>query len=206
MFKNLKKFAVTSSLLVAPFLTTTVVAEEREIHKGFYTVTSLGLTNTTDIDILGGGAIVFDNGVLWNTGLGYDFGKIRTEITYDTTTENIDTVQGDPAGTQVETRSIYATAYYDFRSDKKWQPYIGLGIGSAEIKATTAYVGNITLSAGDTNITSAIFKLGVTYSPTGKNDFFIERSGQGFNDFTIGNFKYTGVGVGSWTTGIRIKF
>ena len=168
-------------------------------------MTGLGFTNTTDINLSVGGSIIFENGVLWDIGAGYDFGNIRAELSYDETTQNIDTVQGYQAYTQVKSRSIFLTGYYDFRADKKWQPYVGIGVGSSEIEASTAYVGNVTLSAGDTNITSAIIKVGVSYSME-NSDIFIERSGQGFDDFTIGNFTYTGVGVGSWTAGFRQRF
>ena len=205
MLKKLKAFAVSSSLLFASLFSTSSIAEEKEKFKGFYMMTGIGYTNTTDIDLSVGGSIIFENGVLWDLGAGYDFGNIRAEISYNETTENVDTVQGLNAATQINTRSVFATAYYDFRSEKKWQPYLGLGIGSSEIEATTPYVGNITLSAGDTNISSAIFKAGVSYSFE-NSDIFLERSGQGFDDFTIGNFKYTGVGVGSWTLGFRQRF
>mgnify|MGYP001165304680 FL=1 len=205
MFKRFKAIAVTSSLLLTPLFSTSSIAEEKEKFKGFYMMTGIGLTNTTDIDLSVGGSIVFDKGALWDIGAGYDFGNIRAEISYDETTENVDTVQGNQAGTQVKTRSVFATAYYDFRSDRKWQPYLGIGIGNSEIEATTAYVGNITLSAGDTNITSAIVKAGVSYSFE-NSDIFLERSGQGFDDFTIGSFTYTGVAVGSWTLGFRQRF
>ena len=205
MFKKLKAIAVTSSLLFSPLLSTSSIAEEKEKFKGFYMMTGIGYTNTTDIDLNIGGSIIFENGVLWDIGAGYDFGDIRTEISYNETTANIDTVQGFNAATQVKSRSVFATAYYDFRSDKKWQPYLGLGIGTSEIEASTAFVGNITLSEGDTNISSAIFKAGVSYSFE-NSDIFLERSGQGFDDFTIGNFRYTGVGVGSWTLGFRQRF
>ena len=205
MLKKFKNLAVTSTLFLAPLFGTPSIAEEKEKYEGFYMMTGIGLTNTTEIDLSVGGSIVFENGVLWDIGAGYDFGNIRAEISYDETTENIDTVQGFQAATQVKTRSIFATAYYDFRSDKKWQPYLGLGFGSSEIEASTAYVGNVTLSAGDTNITSAIIKAGVSYS-FDNSDIFFERSGQGFDDFTIGSFTYTGVGVGSWTLGFRQRF
>ena len=205
MFKRLKAVAVTSSLLLTPLFSTSSIAEEKEKFNGFYMMTGIGLTNTTDIDLSVGGSIVFEKGMLWDIGAGYDFGNIRAEISYDETTENVDTVQGNQAGTQVKTRSVFATAYYDFRSDRKWQPYLGIGIGNSEIEATTAYVGNITLSAGDTNITSAIVKAGVSYSFE-NSDIFLERSGQGFDDFTIGSFTYTGVAVGSWTLGFRQRF
>lgn len=205
MLKKFKAIAVTCSMLLAPLFSSSSIAEEKEKFKGFYMMTGIGYTNTTDIDLSIGGSIIFENGVLWDLGAGYDFGDIRAEISYNETTQNIDTVQGFNAATQVNSRSVFGTVYYDFRSEKKWQPYLGLGIGTSEIEATTAYVGNITLSAGDTNITSAIVKAGVSYSFE-NSDIFLERSGQGFDDFTIGSFTYTGVGVGSWTLGFRQRF
>ena len=205
MFKGLKAFALTSSLLLAPLLSSSAVSEEKEKFKGFYVMVGGGYSNATDIDISTGGLIDFNNGVLWDVGAGYDFGDFRAEISYDDTTHNVNKVAGQPSSTQVSTRSVFVTAYYDFRADKTWQPYVGLGIGSSEIEASTAFFGNVTLNEGTENVTSAILKLGLTYS-LGNSDVFIERSGQGFDDFTLGGFNYTGVGVGSWTVGFRQGF
>ena len=202
---SIRKVAICGSISLFSLFSGSAIAEESQRHEGFYMMTGLGYTNTTNIDIVSGGSIVFENGVLYDVGAGYDFGSIRAEISYDGTTQNIASVQGYKAYTQVKTNSIYATGYYDFRSDKKWQPYLGIGLGSSAIDTSTAYVGNITLNAGTTNIFSAIVKAGLTYS-TGTSDIFIERSGQGFDNFTIGSFEYTGVGVGSWTAGLRFKF
>ena len=206
MPNRLQKLAIAGSIAFSSlFCGSSVIAEEGEKPTGFYMMTGLGYTNTTDINLSAGGSIIFENGVLWDIGAGYDFGNIRAELSYDATAQNIDTVQGYEAYTQVQSRSIFLTGYYDFRADKKWQPYAGIGVGSSEIEASTAYVGNVTLNAGDTNIRSAIVKAGVSYSME-NSDIFIERSGQGFDDFTIGSFTYTGVGVGSWTAGFRQRF
>jgi len=64
MIKNLKAFAIAGSLVLAPIINTSSIAEEEEKFKGVYVMTGLGLTNTTDINISTGGKIKFEYGGL----------------------------------------------------------------------------------------------------------------------------------------------
>ena len=77
--KMLRKALTSLSLLsIAAF--TPLNAEE----KGTYFVGSIGAGQMADIDIaasLGGGDFEFDSGFSGEIGIGYDFGKLRTEFT-----------------------------------------------------------------------------------------------------------------------------
>tara|TARA_Y100001968_G_scaffold79156_1_gene70448 strand:+ start:119 stop:742 length:624 start_codon:yes stop_codon:yes gene_type:complete len=181
----------------------------REKQKGFYANIGAGYARHIDISIdsaSGGGKIKFDPGFAGDIGVGYDFGSIRTELGYNFISNDVSSVQGYGSTVGVEFKSLFLTAFYDFRADKKWQPYVGLGIGATEITATSSYAGNISLSAGDDNITSAVFKAGVSYHANEQMDIYGEVWGQAYDDFTIGSYIYSDCGVGGMTLGARLKF
>ena len=192
--------AITSSISPA-------IAEEKE--KGFYATLGAGIGKHVDIGIdsaSGGGEIKFDSGFSGDIGFGYDFGSFRTELTYNNVTNEVDTVQGNSSNVAVEFESIFLSAYYDFRADKDWQPYAGLGFGNSTITSTESYSGNITLSAGDENISSAKVAIGINYGGLENIDIYGEYSAQGYDDFTIGSYTYTDCGLVALTIGTRFKF
>jgi len=85
--------ALTSLSLLSITAFTPLIAEE----KGAYFVGSIGYCQMADIDIaasLGGGDFEFDSGFSGEFRIGYDFGKFRTEFTYNATNTDLTTVQG----------------------------------------------------------------------------------------------------------------
>ena len=102
--------------------------------------------------------------------------------------------------------SFLLSAAYDWRADKKWQPYIGFGVGSSTIDINlAATVGGTSITAGDDNIATAQFKLGVNYEASENMDVYVESWGQGFDDFTIGLIQFTDVSVSGVSLGLRVK-
>ena len=180
-----------------------LAAEEKT--KGTYFVGSVGSGVMNDILFsanLGGGTATFDPGFSGEIGVGYDFGDIRTELTYDSTT----TPLAGTTGVDVNVKSFFLSAAYDWRAEKKWQPYIGLGVGSSTVDINlAATVGGTSITAGDDNIATAKFKVGVNYEASEKVDVYGELWGQGFDDFTIGLIQFTDVTVSGVSLGIRMK-
>ena len=175
-------------------------AEEKT--KGTYLVGSVGSGVMNDIDFVGGGTVKFDPGFSGEIGLGYDFGSVRTELTYSSLT----TTPEDASDIDVEVNSFLISAAYDWRADKKWQPYIGLGVGSSTIDINlAATVGGTSITAGDDNIATAKLKLGVNYEASEDMDIYGELWGQGFDDFTIGLITFTDVSVSGISLGFRVK-
>ena len=78
---------------------------------------------------LGGGTAEFEPGFSGEIGVGYDFGNLRTELTYNSTTTALD----GATGVDVDVKSFLISASYDWRADKKWQPYVGLGVGTSTV-------------------------------------------------------------------------
>ena len=182
----------------------TLNAEEKT--KGTYFVGAIGSAQMTDILFsanLGGGTAQFEPGFSGEIGVGYDFGDLRTEFTYNSTTNEL---AGTGGGVDVDINSFLLSAAYDWRADKKWQPYIALGVGSSTIDINlNATVGNTSITAGDENITSAVLKVGLNYEASENVDVYGELWGQGFDTFTIGLIEFTDVSMGGASLGLRVK-
>ena len=199
MFRNsLLALSIASLSAVTP-----LTAEEK--NKGVYFVGSIGTGRMNDIEFsanLGGGTAEFDSGFSGEIGVGYDFGSIRTEFSYNSTNTPLDGV----TNIDVDVKSFLLSAAYDWRSDKKWQPYIGAGVGSSTIDLNLGTtVGGTTLTAGDDNITTVKLKAGVTYEASEYIDVYGELWSQGFDDFTIGLIQFTDVSVSGASLGLRVK-
>lgn len=178
-------------------------AEEKT--KGTYFVGSIGSGVVNDITFaanLGGGTATFDPGFSGEIGVGYDFGNIRTEFTYNSTTSSLTEVDG----LDVSSKSFLLSAAYDWRADKKWQPYVGLGIGSSTIDINiAANIGGTAVTAGDDNISTAKFKVGVNYEADENMDLYGEFWGQAYDDFTIGLIQFTDITTSGVSLGIRVR-
>ena len=196
--KSLLALSIASLSAITP-----LTAEEK--NKGVYVLGSIGAGRMNDIEFsaaLGGGTAEFDSGFSGEIGLGYDFGSFRTEFSYNSTNTPLDGV----TDVDVDVKSFLLSAAYDWRSDKKWQPYIGAGVGSSTIDLNLgATVGGTSLTAGDDNITTVKLKAGVNYEASEDIDVYGEIWGQGFDDFTIGLIQFTDVSVSGASLGLRVK-
>ena len=200
----LKKAFTTLSLLSISELAP-LNAEE----KGTYFVGSIGSGQMSDIDIaanLGGGEFEFDSGFSGEIGIGYDFGKLRTEFTYNATNTDLTTVQGTATDIGVDVNTWMVSAAYDWRADKKWQPYVGAGFGQSTIEVDLAQtIGNVAILVDDDNISAFKFKAGVNYEATENLDIYGEVWGQAFDDFTIGALEFEDCTMSGVSLGLRYK-
>ena len=100
----------------------------------------------SDLDYVGEISLEDDNG--WEAGIGYDFGKLRTEFTYSESNNEINNVsarinEGEFKGTTVEASAsgdfkltnVFINNYLDFPigREKKLIPFIGIGIGESKL-------------------------------------------------------------------------
>ena len=176
-----------------------------EKTKGSYVFGSIGSAQITDVEFLNadaGGTAQFDTGLLGEIGIGYDFGDFRTELTFNSTRNELS------GSTDVDftAKSYLISAAYDFRSDKKLQPYISLGVGSSNIDFDSyAQVNNTILRAGDDDATTTIIKVGLNYEASENIDLYGELWGQDFKAFTIGLIEFEDVTAAGASLGIRVK-
>ena len=199
----IKKFLLALSVASITSMAPTT-AEEK--NNGIYFVGSIGTGQMNDIAFsanLGGGTAEFEPGFSGEIGVGYDFGSVRTEFTYNSTTTPLDENVVD---VDVDVKSFLLSAAYDWRSDKKWQPYISAGVGSSTIDINLgATIGGTTITAGDDNIATFKLKAGLNYEASDDIDVYGELWGQGFDDFTIGLIQFTDVSVSGASLGLRVK-
>lgn len=148
-------------------------------EKGVYLFGSAGLGTINDIDFINvdnnqAGKITYDNGFSPEIGIGYDFGSLRTEVSYSIINADTDKILGQSVNNdENKVKTFYLSAAYDFRADKKWQPYIGVGVGKSEVENSYTIEG-VKAKASKDGLTSVKFKLGVNYAASDNLDIFGE--------------------------------
>ena len=124
----LKKLLAAVSILSLSAVTPSI-AEEEDKSKGVYFVGAVGLGQMADIDIHstdGGGKMEFDPGFAGDLGIGYDFGPVRAQLTYNSTNSDLVKIQSTSVDVGVDVSTFLFEGAIDFREGKNWQPYIGL--------------------------------------------------------------------------------
>ena len=229
------KVFISSVLLAASFATPVLADENEEDRKGFYA--SVGITNSSPDDAKAkiddtnwdfvNGSFGMDDGTSATFGLGYDWGKFRAELSYDDVDYTINKLTGCIGGTCLSSTQIDGdkkfnatvfslNAFYDFENTSKWTPYIGGGIGTAELRGadfTATYSGTTASLKGQTqNVTSYKGILGLTYEASKKVDIFTELAyleTEGFTSKGSGDtiaLKYDPASAWSGTLGVRFRF
>ena len=201
------KFLAALSLASLTALTPSFAEEEKT--KGVYFVGAVGLGQMADINIHssdGGGEMKFDPGFSGDLGIGYDFGPIRAQATFNSTNSDLTKIQGTNVDVGVDISSYLFEGAIDFRDGKDWQPYLGLGVGQSKINVTLARtVGNVNLVVGDDSITSGIARVGVAYKASNDVDVYAEGWAIAFDDFKIGTVEFYGCGMTGASIGLRVK-
>jgi opacity protein-like surface antigen len=184
-------------------------------RKGFYITGSIGggwqlnQTGTTPVTSYAGVGYridtdqVLSGGSSIETGLGHDFGKYRTELTYVRNNQTINSSQATliqrtisaPLATNTinaytNSNSLFASAYYDFTTKSKLTPYIGGGLGVTQINwggiNASGYAYNLYQSPGASTALGYQGKVGASYELSKSVDAFLEGTYQGASSFSIG--------------------
>ena len=154
--------------------------------KNFYLNFSFGYSSLKNYDVYN----TSTNKAIWDDrytelgrsieiGIGYDFGKIRTEVSYAQENGRFDEylTYFDNSITKIENdrgklhKDFYIiNAYYDFRDSKKFSPFIGLGIGFVNsVQDSAPFIPEYVRQAFVTQ-----FKAGLSYKFSNENIFYIE--------------------------------
>jgi len=158
-------------------------------------------------------------GIQGEVGAGYDFGLIRTELTYarsqgSTTDVDIcvDTLgcYGISGNRDFQSNSVFLSGYVDIPTKSKFSPYIGGGIGYTNISVDAA---SIWIGLNEYYVDSAskgLFgyqaKAGATYAATQTLDVFAEATYRGTQGFEDGGTNYDPISAWGFNVGTRIKF
>lgn len=195
--------------------------------KGFYLTGALGgnfPTNSSVVEItntFGSDYSYTDNhygGLSAEVGVGYDFGNIRTEITYAydgstlaNYTDQFGTYQYN--GGAVSKNSVFASAYWDINLNSRFTPYIGGGLGYSNLivgPSGDALAGAGAYAGYSAGAFAYQVKLGLSYLLSRRADAFVEglyRGMSGYNS-TDNGIQYSYSNYNSWGVqlGARVRF
>ena len=195
-------------------------------EKGFYATLGVGgawpQNVTGDSTILGVGVTAsygLNGGFSGEVGAGYDFGAVRTELTYTYTGATLNTVTASALGTSingsvsngsVSTNSVLVSAYVDIPTKSKFTPYIGGGLGYTNV-GWGAYSANFSgvqwnWQSGSQGVLGYQAKLGVTYQASAKADVFVEGTYQGSSGFSVDTVNYDSLSAFGARVGARYRF
>jgi len=193
--------------------------------KGFYGTLGLGgawpQNASTDALFSSGSAVTgtygLTGGFSGETGVGYDFGPVRTELTYIYSDSSLDALNGNYRGNRVvlistsnlSTNSVLLNAYVDIPTQSKFIPYIGGGLGYTNMSwanySAIAPGAILLYSSGNQNGLGYQAKAGVAYQVIPKADIFVEGTYQG-STFFGSNLNVNSLNAFGARLGARYRF
>jgi opacity protein-like surface antigen len=144
-------------------------------------------------------------GFAGEVGAGYDFGPVRTELTYSYTNATLNNVTATALGVSgsssisngnVNTNSVLVSAYLDIPTNSRWVPYLGGGVGYT----------NVGWGAGSQGVLGYQGKVGLSYLASKSTDIFAEGIYQGTSGFTVNEVNYDPLGSWGARVGARLRF
>ena len=172
-FLKIISLAAMAGSLMAPFS-----AMANPAWPNWYVGVKGGLNWLQDADVKGSnsGKVSFDDGYSLSAALGYtpaftltSVGKGRFELEYRYSKNDLDkgTISGVSGilGGEQESNAIMFNGYYDFAlSSTHWSPYLGAGIGYADVNVDSDFNG-IALTRDNDNAFAWQLMAGIGYSP-----------------------------------------
>ena len=165
------------------------------------------------------GSYGLGGGFAGEVGVGYDFGSVRSEVTYTYNNATINTatlrvlgLSGSAAINNggVNTHSVLASAYIDIPTKSRWVPYVGGGIGYSNVGwgAYSASVAGYTATqrAGNQGVLGYQAKLGLSYLASKSTDLFVEGTYQGTTGFSVDTVNYNPISSWGARLGARYRF
>ena len=172
------------------------VKSSTNLGKNFYLNFAIGNSKLKNYDVFNNSTnkAIWDDrytelGSSFEIGFGYDFGKVRTEITYIQETGRFDeyltyfdksiTKIADDRG-KLHKDFYIVNTYFDFRNDKRFSPYIGLGLGFVNSgQGSAPYIPKYIRQAFVSQL-----KVGLSYKIADKNVLYIEGFNRNANSHT----------------------
>lgn len=176
--------------------------------------------NTTVLGIPVNGSYGLNGGFAGEVGVGYDFGPVRSELTYSYNNANLSSLSGSALGLNlgtttvsngsVRTNSVLASAYVDIPTNSRWVPYLGGGLGYTNVGwgaySATAFGVSLTQIPGSQGVFGYQAKLGLSYLANKHTDVFVEGTYQGAAGFTIDGINYDPLNSWGARLGARYRF
>jgi opacity protein-like surface antigen len=164
------------------------------------------------------GDLGFGGGFSGDLAVGYDFGAIRTELSYVYTRASVNEASFSNNGRTFDLNSsgvinkndIFASAYWDISTGSRWTPYIGGGIGYTNLSTPRIRISSGGDSASTGSVNQGLFgwqaKLGVSYGLSNASDLYLEGTYSGASGFTGENIRYDSYNDFGAKLGFRYRF
>jgi hypothetical protein len=156
----------------------------------------------SDFNLTGGFAV--------DGGVGYDFGAIRTELTYgfaraSLSDVNVENYADFDASGNVNKNDIMGSVYLDIPFGA-WVPYIGGGIGYTNLSTPGFTVGGERFGGSNKGLFGWQAKAGVAYVVNWNTDVYLEGTYSGASGFDGDNISYGSFNNWGAKLGLRYRF
>ena len=151
-------------------------------------------------------------------GIGYDFGAIRTELTYVYGRSSLDKVHasGEVDGEEfsgtssrasgnLNQNSVFVSAYLDIPFGK-WVPYIGGGLGYTNLSTPSFTINDTRFGSGNQGALGWQGKLGLAYAVNWNLDIYAEGVYAGASGISTDNFDFQSFNEYGAKLGFRYRF
>jgi len=166
---------ISLAMVTAIFLTASSFAAAQ--GNSWYIAGTLGASFANDSDISQAGVTLtseFDTGAMGSVAGGYAFGGLRAEGELTYISNDVSSLKGfgtsiDAMG-DVTATALMANAYYDFNADGKWKPFIGAGIGYANLSINNLGSAGVVVADDSAGVFAYQLKAGIGYAFTDSLD------------------------------------
>jgi opacity protein-like surface antigen len=155
------------------------------------------------------GDATFGGGFSIDGGLGYDFGAIRTELTYGYTRASLNSAQFDNVDVNtsgiINKNDVMASAYLDIPFGS-WVPYLGGGLGYSNLSTPSFTFDEVRTGGGNKGLFGWQAKAGLAYVLTWNTDIYVEGTYAGASGFSSNNIRYDSYNDFGAKLGFRYRF
>lgn len=218
----MKKFLCLIAIASLSVATSKVFAQEDVVTpspkpeevKGFYSALGVGYSAPQDATASGSALgipfssnLALTGGFAGEAAVGYDFGSVRTEVSFIYNNASADsvsvsvgrlgTITEPVSGGNINTLSTMASVYIDIPTKSRWVPYFGGGLGYTTISfENTTNKGVLGYQA----------KVGLSYLADKKTDIYVEGVYQGASNFSIDSVDFDPLNSWGARLGARFRF
>jgi len=168
---------------------------------------------TSDLSPDARGDLQFGGGFAADGGIGYDFGAIRTELTYSYNRASLNdtTFRGNnfdfdaSSSGVVNKNDVFGSVYLDVPFGR-WIPYIGGGIGYTNLSTPGFTIGDYRFDSNSRGLFGWQGKVGITYAIDYNWDVYAEGVYQGASGFYEGTIDYGSFNNWGGKLGFRYRF
>jgi opacity protein-like surface antigen len=200
---------------------TTVEVVEVESVNGWYLTVGAGAAWPSSLgirtsDVFPGdqpsGDLSFGGGFSIDGGIGYDFGAIRTELTYGYTRASLNEVNINNSNYNfsgsgiINKNDVMGSLYWDIDTNSRFVPYLGGGIGYTNLSTPSFTVDGYRTSSANRGVFGWQAKAGVSYIMSFNTDVYLEGTYSGASGFYNGDVHFNSYNDFGAKLGFRYRF